>query len=377
MSFGELFEARKYLVEEFRKELLGPGSEISYPDADHEIITDLPEVRYSTGILYPQRNIIGADNDISDIPVGINVPDDIEDILPDDSPNKIKDQARIMYGDNASEDGDITTLDDDIGLSTQSLPSSMGLTFCIVKDIESLSVNLTFGTYRKTRLHDCCLPFVPDSEDYCIPLPFDPYIEYDKEHSLLKLKAPLSRRDVFAIQNSDKVDDITLIDAAFRLCNQFGRNGYIRVPHSVSVMVNFNGGSYADVSAIDGLNLKMTALKKQTKAGFIAVTVMLVNENRGKYNGLNSIFQPVMVINSHTSGTEFAEYSQSYFSESYDEEEASLDLLYRNKRVFATGHGTATIWDINTEGQGWIKTVFMPVSVVAQMDFESSDPLVP
>ncbi len=55
MSLGKLFEARKYLVEEFRKELLGPGSEISYPDADHEIITDLPEVRYSTGILYPQK----------------------------------------------------------------------------------------------------------------------------------------------------------------------------------------------------------------------------------------------------------------------------------------------------------------------------------
>ena len=95
-----------------------------------------------------------------------------------------------MYGENASEDGDITTLDDDIGLSTQTLPSSMGLTFFFTKDIDNLSVNLIFGTYRKTRLNDCCLPFVPDYENYCIPLPFDPYIEYDKEHSLLKLKSP-------------------------------------------------------------------------------------------------------------------------------------------------------------------------------------------
>ena len=66
MDVFELQGARAYLIEQFRKELLGPGSEISYPDAEHEIITDLPEVRYSVGILYPQRNPIGLDNDVSD-----------------------------------------------------------------------------------------------------------------------------------------------------------------------------------------------------------------------------------------------------------------------------------------------------------------------
>ena len=64
MDTSELLTARNYLIEEFRKELLGPGSEISWPDAEHEIITDLPEVRYSVGILYPQRNSMGIDNDI-------------------------------------------------------------------------------------------------------------------------------------------------------------------------------------------------------------------------------------------------------------------------------------------------------------------------
>jgi len=44
-------EARKPLIDEIRKELLGPGSEYSIPDEEHEIITDLPEVRYSVGIL--------------------------------------------------------------------------------------------------------------------------------------------------------------------------------------------------------------------------------------------------------------------------------------------------------------------------------------
>jgi hypothetical protein len=37
VNIGELFEARKYLVEEFRKNFLGP-IEISYPDIDHELL---------------------------------------------------------------------------------------------------------------------------------------------------------------------------------------------------------------------------------------------------------------------------------------------------------------------------------------------------
>jgi hypothetical protein len=378
MNPEELFKAREYLVEEFRKELLGPGSEIVYPDSDHEIITDLPEMRYSTGILYPQRNMICADNDIPDIPSQSGMFDDVDDVLPNDGLIAPEDNhTEILYGVNVSEDSDVTTLDDEVGLSTQILPSSMGLTFFITKDTDNISVDLAFGTYRKTRMQDCCLPFTPDYENYSIPLPFASYIEYDKGHSLLRLKSPLSRRDVFAIQNSDKVEDINFIDAAFRLCNQFGRNGYIREPHSTSVTVKFTNSNYAEVSAIDGINLKLTALKKPTKMGFISVTIMLVNENQGKYNGLNSVFQPVITIDSFANRMIFAEYSRNSFSGSFDDEEASLDLLYRNKSVFATGHGTATTWDVNSKGRGWIKTEFMPVSVVAQMDFENSDSLVP
>ena len=378
LNMGKLFEAREYLLNEFRKELLGPGSEISYPDAEHEIITDLPEVRYSTGILYPQRNVIGLDNDISHNPTEEDSSDDVGDVLPkiDDS-TATDNYAKISFGENASEDDDATTLDDDIGLSTQNLPSSMGLTFCTIKDIDTLTIKLTFGTYRKTRLQDCCLPFFPDSKDYSIPLQFEPYISFDKEHSLLKLKSPLSRKDVFAIQNSDQVDDIKIIDAAFRLSNQLGRNGYIRNPHILEVTADFKNGNYANIPNIDGLNIKLTIRKKLTKVGFMAITVMLVNENHGKYNGLNSIFQPIISIDSHANKTIFAEYSQSSFNESCDEEEASLDLLYRKKHVFATGHGTSVIWNIDEKGIGCIQTEFMPVSTVAQMDFEANDTSIP
>ena len=56
-------EARDKYIEQIKMELLGPGSEITIHDIEHELITTSPEKRYSIGILFPQKNIINADND--------------------------------------------------------------------------------------------------------------------------------------------------------------------------------------------------------------------------------------------------------------------------------------------------------------------------
>ena len=63
MEIGELIQAREDYIELIKKELLGPGSEISLPDEEHELISDSPNTRYSIGILYPQGNKLNADND--------------------------------------------------------------------------------------------------------------------------------------------------------------------------------------------------------------------------------------------------------------------------------------------------------------------------
>ena len=55
---NEYIEARKEYVERVKKELLGPGSEVSIPDEEHELISSSPSVRYSIGILFPQKQCI-------------------------------------------------------------------------------------------------------------------------------------------------------------------------------------------------------------------------------------------------------------------------------------------------------------------------------
>ena len=52
----EFEEAREKIYESVRKELLGPGSEDIGPDIEYELITDEPITRYSTGILFPQKD---------------------------------------------------------------------------------------------------------------------------------------------------------------------------------------------------------------------------------------------------------------------------------------------------------------------------------
>ena len=55
---NEYIAARKEYVERVKKELLGPGSEVSIPDEEHELISSSPSVRYSIGILFPKKQFM-------------------------------------------------------------------------------------------------------------------------------------------------------------------------------------------------------------------------------------------------------------------------------------------------------------------------------
>mgnify|MGYP000656533396 CR=1 FL=1 len=61
MSIKEdLIKTRDEYISLIKKELLGPGSEISIPDENHELISDSPNTRYSMGILFTKENKMNA-----------------------------------------------------------------------------------------------------------------------------------------------------------------------------------------------------------------------------------------------------------------------------------------------------------------------------
>ncbi len=52
-----------------------------------------------------------------------------------------------------------------------------------------------------------------------------------------------------------------------------------------------------------------------------------------------------------------------------DEEDASLALLYRHKKTYGTGLGTAVDWQINDKGEGRIWNDFFPEIEIPSMSF--------
>lgn len=96
------------------------GSEISIPNAEHELITNSPDVRYSIGILFPKNNKLNADNNDS-----LRVEESVEpsENFPDEE------EEADNEGDEKTEPvipAEEENLDEEISLAAQNMPSSLG-----------------------------------------------------------------------------------------------------------------------------------------------------------------------------------------------------------------------------------------------------------
>ena len=57
-SIREFLSARDEYITRVKEELLGPGSEISIPDSEHELITNSPDVRLNSTPFVRQYDIL-------------------------------------------------------------------------------------------------------------------------------------------------------------------------------------------------------------------------------------------------------------------------------------------------------------------------------
>ena len=123
----ECIHTRKKIIERTKAEMLGPGSEDIGGDIRHEVISDSPVERYSLGILFPQNIKYGQDDNEKQKVVDSNEEDY-------DDEEEIKNYKKSKeVGKNHSESfNDDETIDEEISMANQSMPSAMGLT-CFVK----------------------------------------------------------------------------------------------------------------------------------------------------------------------------------------------------------------------------------------------------
>ena len=94
---------RDEYIELIRSELLGPGSEITLPDAEHELITNAPDVRYSIGILFPRNNKMNADNDDSARPQESSEEEETEDVAEEVTEEAVEEAVEEVSEEAAEE----------------------------------------------------------------------------------------------------------------------------------------------------------------------------------------------------------------------------------------------------------------------------------
>lgn len=362
----QMIQARKDYIELIKKELLGPGSDISIPDEEHEIISNLPEKHYSVGILFPRDSKMNADND--DLQSQEENISDGEDV---DNDSNTSDHGRSV--DINKENNwpiEEENLDEEISLTAQNMPSSAGITFFADGNTDNINCHISFATYKKVTAKDCRMPFFPDNPDlYSVPDELGVYLYFDKNESCLKFKCGgFSKKEARRLQEKIDVDEYGLINSMFRLCEQLFQ-GYLREPHEVDLSLDFSNSDYIDANKnLDNTVAKVTALRRKV-GDLYAITIMLVNDDDNKPNGVNCIFQPEIMIDTSCNEFVFREYSRTLSIESLADEEQSLELQYRNKKIYATGLGTSANWEIDDNGKGYVCNDYFPEVEVPTMDF--------
>lgn len=370
----DMISAREEYIDIIKAELMGPGSEFSLPDAEHELISSSPTSRYSVGILFPQGNAINQDNDetVPTEETGLESADTSEDVSRVNDPVATKKQRTYEVDETADEN-----LDEEIGMSTQYMPSSMGITFLVKGNADLIRGSLSFATYRNAKVPDCAIPYLPDDPDnYAVPSELAHVIVYDKESRVLRLTASLTAKEVRSIFERDTIPESEaqiLQKIAYRFVD-YCSMGYVRIPHKIPEFVlDFTNGDYADNEEnhnLDGTDAKLVALRRRISDDTWSVTVMLVNgltESPVKSN--RCIFQSKIEIGTDNNSFVFMESNPNSDVSAMDDEEQSLDLLYRHKKIYGTALGTSVDWEIDDNGKGSIWNDFFPITEVPSMSF--------
>lgn len=371
----QLIVAREEYINLIKAELLGPGSELPEPDTNHELISSSPVSRYSVGILYPQGNQVNQDSDET-VPI-TDGDAESEPEAPEVSPQDESEAPTLSSGfcefefDETADEN----LDEEIGLSAQYMPSSMGITFIVKGKADTVRGNVSFAIYKNAKVTDCIIPFAPeDPEHYSIPTAFAHKMFYNKELGVIRLLSRVTAKEIRDILERDTIPEneiFSIKKISYRFVD-FCRNGYVRVPHMADFTLDFSQGDYIDNNrGLDGTIAKITALRTRINDDLWSLTVMLVNGiQEVPAKPYHCIFQARITISSEQNSFFFRESTPNSDTESMDEEERSLELLYRDKKIYGTGLGTSVEWEIDATGNGNIWSEFFPQEEVPPMSFD-------
>ncbi|MDQ0481081.1 helicase-related protein [Guptibacillus hwajinpoensis] len=278
---------------------------------------DNPSRRYAAGMLYPMK-LKDKDLDENELVV---------EVVNNDQQSEFYDPAN-KTGEGEEEIDEESGLDDVVSKVRQddSMPSSMGMTFCISNDAKSFAVNFNGGIYEKQKIH-VDITHTDESESK------QKKYKYDQQWWL--------RTSIFASK------EIELLD--------FNSDKKVSVKEfPLSIHDNIK-------NKIKNINLKLH-IQCRPKKNYMLLTVTVINVTtpQGKFN-LNefTVFQSQMNIAAKPGS--FLNYPKA-FERNLDltKDEWNNELLYKNKFNYAFGHSCSVIWDQYAHNISEINSTFIP-----------------
>ncbi|EOG7788262.1 helicase-related protein [Vibrio fluvialis] len=290
-------------------------------DDGEEILTrGYPIQRYGVGVLYPMAESAVSVAEVSSVVVSQSLSQSEKEAC---EPPSISKQAIV----NTSEDSD----DFDISLANARMPSSMGLSFVLMKDAHlKLGIEITGAFYAEFKVQD------------------------DEGHTFTWWK-----RNPVAVQFE----------------YQFEANGHkIKVP-----LRNFSSEPKLAEFYIEGVVRRY--------GNYRIVTLVLVNRSTSVSSYIDrnqlSFFQTQMNVKTKTLDGDTSDFilpyqsiAQDLSTETLEDDELSNQLLYRITPSFAKGHGVAADWNLTPyeykEAVSEVYTTSVPVfetpSITAEIE---------
>lgn len=313
-------DIRDELLDKLRKEVIGPCPNSQYRDNEtgEEILVrgihGSPKSRYGAGMLYPQQSVTNGevdgdeDADSDNQKIAVETSDDIP-----------------IEGHRASGNTETGVADEEpVGMANQYLPSAMGFTVRFNKKATKDKIQLFVQSAHYERANGKTLVKRIDKEGKVT-------IKKNKDGDFYQadywIRRPIQAKPVELQINSLFSDSKKSVD--FDIFLKKGKETWLKLRI-------FNRTTVEDKSG-----------------GYLTYTFVIINDLRASTNdSINSdniLYQNKLTLVSSSKDL-IIPYKEKQ-SSSDTEEEDELNLLYRNKRIYAIGHGNSVEWTFDKDNQ--------------------------
>ncbi len=317
-----IMEIRDLILKAVEEEVVGPAQNNIYRDEDsgEEILLasvhGSPKARYGAGMLYPLKTTNQEENDTGADVGKIKEDNSFSDVGSSEIIKSTKTTSSLSEKGNESED-------EPVGMANQYLPSAMGFTvrFRAKEKIDTLIIDIRSAYYlrgngekiKKTINKDGIIEDVtkkdgtPSTSPFWVRKPINPEPLTIKVNTLFKTGKRSFDKSIF--QHSDNKPWLTL-----RIFNR--------------------------------------TTKEDLNGNFLTYTFVLINSLESSTDTSSSsdriLFQNKLTISTQNKDLIAPYPERTALNDT--EEEQTMNLLYRKKRIYAIGHGTSVNWETATIG---------------------------